>query len=322
MKRVAKPEGRYNIVIEEVDMPEMTATQVLVNTKVTLISRGSEIWRRYVQPGPIEHRMMGYSLTGTIEAVGNAVTKFAVGDRVAVVAPHAEYVVAEAAAPSLRPTVVHLPETVSFEAGTFWPLTTSSVLWVQECGASSDDTLAILGQGLVGSLCMQTAKSDTGARVIAVDALPLRCEFAKQLGADAVVNAKAEDPVAAVRNLTDGAGADIVMEAVGGRSGAKAFEQAQDMVKSGGLIHIIGLYEDEPLPLNSSKIMGRRLIGGYLDRGQRPAGSEHALQLLAEREVQAEKMITHRFPFIDAAEAFSLLYNRLGETLGVVLIWE
>ena len=158
--------------------------------------------------------------------------------------------------------------------------------------------------------------------MIAVDALPLRCELAASLGADHVVDASREDPVRAVKDLTGGAGVEIAVEAVGGRAGAAAFAQAQDMVKRKGLIQVIGLYEDEPLPLDSGKIQGRRIVGGYSDGGRRASGSDRALQLLAQNKIRAEAMISHRFPFQDAAEAFDLLYTRLGETMGVVLVWK
>lgn len=320
-KRVAKPEGTYNIVIEEVPIPEIAPTEVLIQTERTLISRGSEIWRRYVRPEAIEHRMMGYSLAGRIVEVGAQVEGFAPGDRVAAGAPHAEYVAVEVVDPRVRPSVVHLPEGVSMEVATFWPLMTSSVLWMWETGARAEDTMVIQGQGLVGSCCMQAAKAGANPRVIAVDALPLRCELAARLGADVVIDASAEDPVAAVQRLTDGTAADIVVEAVGGRAGVRAFAQAQDMVRRGGLIQVLGLYEEEPLPLNSAKIQGKRLVGGYLDAGKRPQGSERVLQLLEQGKVQAEEMITHRFPFVEAAQAFDLLYNRLGETMAVLLMW-
>ena len=135
------------------------------------------------------------------------------------------------------------------------------------------------------------------------------------------MDAAGEDPVEAVQRVTEGRGADIVVEAVGGRAGARALGQAQDMVKRGGLLQVIGLYEDEPLPLDSSKIQGRRLIGGYLDPGRRPKGSERALQLLAEQQIQMQKMITRRFHFTEGAAAFELLYNRLEETMAVLLVW-
>ena len=93
------------------------------------------------------------------------------------------------------------------------------------------------------------------------------------------------------------------------------------MVKRGGLIQVLGLYEDEPLPLDSGKIQGKRLVGGYLDGSRRPLGSDRALELMATGKIRAEEMVTHRFPFTEVTEAFDLLYNRLGETMGVVLVW-
>ena len=322
MKRVAKPEGEYNIVIEDVPIPEITPTQVLIRAECSLISRGSEIWRRYIRPEAIDHQSMGYSFVGDIAEVGARVDGFTMGDRVAAIAPHAEYVAVEVVDSRHQDPVVHLPDSVSSEAATFWPLSTSSVLWMREIDASEEDTVAILGQGLVGSICMQTLNAEVNPRVIAVDALPLRCDLAGRLGADHVVDASSENPVKAVKGLTGGAGAEIVVEAVGGRAGAGAFVQAQDMVKRKGLIQVIGLYEDEPLPLDSGKIQGRRIVGGYSDGGKRSQGSDRALQLLGQKKINAEAMITHRFPFQDAAEAFDLLYTRLGETMGVVLIWK
>ncbi|MDE2997923.1 MAG: zinc-binding dehydrogenase [Gemmatimonadota bacterium] len=322
MKRVAKPEGEYNIVIEDVPLPEISSTQVLIRAECSLISRGSEIWRRYIRSEAIDHQSMGYSFVGDVVEVGARVSGFSIGDRVAALAPHAEYVAVEIVDSRHVAPVVHLPDAVSSEAATFWPLSTSSVLWMREIEARKEDTVAILGQGLVGSICMQALNAEVNPSVIAVDALPLRCQLAASLGADHVVDASREDPVRAVNDLTGGAGVEVAVEAVGGRAGAAAFAQAQDMVKRGGLIQVIGLYEDEPLPLDSGKIQGRRIVGGYSDGGKRSSGSDRALQLLAQKKIRAEEMISHRFPYQEAAEAFDLLYTRLGETMGVVLVWK
>lgn len=81
------------------------------------------------------------------------------------------------------------------------------------------------------------------------------------------------------------------------------------------------MYEGEPLPLDSSKIQGKRLIGGYLDSTYRPQGSDTAIQLLMEDKIQTEAMVTHRFDCEDAAEAFDLLYSRLDEAMAVVMVW-
>ncbi|MDA0709842.1 MAG: zinc-binding dehydrogenase [bacterium] len=322
MKRVIKPEGVGRIEIEEVSVPEIRETEVLLRAERTLISRGSEIWRRYAREEAIDPRMMGYSFAGSIVQVGSQVEDFTMGERVAALAPHAEYVAIEVTHSQHKPSVVALPDTISAEVATFWPLATSSVLWMQETRARAEDTMVILGQGLVGSGCMQVARALLGCRVIAVDALNLRCEMARMLGADEVVHAGQCDPVEAVMALTDGRGADIVVEAVGGRQGAKAFLQAQDMVCKGGLLQVLGLYEDEPLPLDSSKIQGKRLLGGYLDATRRPQASDVAIQLLMDEKIGADRMISHRFFFEEARDAFDLLYTRLNEAMAVVLTWK
>lgn len=322
MKRVIKPEGVGRIEIEEISLPEILQSEVLLRAERTLISRGSEIWRRYAREEAIDPKMMGYSFAGSIVQVGAQVDDFSMGERVAALAPHAEFVAIEVTNSPHKPAVVALPDSVSSEAATFWPLATSSVLWMQETGATADDTMVILGQGLVGSGCMQVAKALLGCRVIVIDALQLRCDMAKALGADEVIHAGACDPIEAVKDLTGGKGASVVVEAVGGRQGAKAFVQAQDMVARGGLLQVLGLYEDEPLPLDSSKIQGKRLIGGYLDAKKRPEASDVAIQLLMDGKIGIDQMITHRFPFEDAADAFDLLYKRLDETMAVMLVWK
>ena len=319
MRRVAKPEGLHNIVLEEVETPRISPTEILVKTERTLISRGSEIGARYTREDAVDAAIMGYSQAGVVVELGAEVVGFSDGDRVASVRPHAEYVVVDVERHGHD--IIPLPDGVSAEAATFWPLTTSSVRWMQEAGIARGQTLVILGQGLVGSLCMQVARKLYEPRIIAVDALPRRCDLALALGADEVVDASAEDPVEAVRGLT-GDGADIVVEAVGGRGGARAFEQAQQMLKRGGLLHVLGLYENEPLPLYSNLIQGRRLLGGYIDLDARRASSLEAMSLLESGAIATERMISHRFPFTEAKAAFDLLYDRLGETMAVLLTWD
>ena len=77
-----------------------------------------------------------------------------------------------------------------------------------------------------------------------------------------------------------------------------------------------------PLPLMSSKIQRRKLLGGYYGQVV-PAGvALRAMQLLGSGAIQTEKMTTHRFPYTEAAAAFDLLYTRMNEALGVLLDWE
>ena len=91
MIRVIKAEGMGNIQLEEIPTPCPNNRQVLVRTAKTLISRGSELFRRYIMETAVDPSIMGYSLTGVVEQVGSEVTEYQIGQRVMVVAPHAPY---------------------------------------------------------------------------------------------------------------------------------------------------------------------------------------------------------------------------------------
>ena len=320
MLQVTKPEGFGNIQLEEVPMPTINARQIRVAADTTLISRGSELFRRYIMEEAVPPSIMGYSLTGVVEAVGAEVSDYQVGERVMVVAPHAQYVVAEPNATDGR--IVRLSGDVSFEAGTFLPLATSAVAWSDSSGIKEGDTVVVLGQGLVGSLMMQVLRGYNPARIITVDALPLRCELSTQLGADVSINADETDPVEEVRRLTEGKGADLVIDCVGGYAGVKSFEQAQDMTRQFGTIQLIALYQQAPLPLHSSKMMSKRLVAGILTEEPRAQIAARALQKIGSGEIRASEMITHRFRYTEAKAAFDLLWNSPGEALGVLIKWQ
>ena len=76
MIRVIKPEGFGNIQLEDAPIPEINSRQVLVRTERTLISRGSELFRRYISEEALPHSIMGYSLTGTVERIGADVSEY------------------------------------------------------------------------------------------------------------------------------------------------------------------------------------------------------------------------------------------------------
>ncbi len=324
VKRLAKPEGKYNLVLEEAPMPEPAPGEVRIKAVRSLISRGSEMGARYTREHAVSHEIMGYSMAGTIDKVGEGISHLAPGDRVVALAPHAQYTVRPATvdSPASQPRVVVLPDDVSWDRAPYFPLTSGSVTWVDVEQIGASDTVVILGQGLVGSLMLQVMKANGKGHVVAVDALDNRCALAEELGADRVIHAGQEDPVTAVRKLTNGAGAHLVVYAVGGPAGPKAFEQGLDMLGVDGTMHLIGLYEDQDLALPSSKIQRRRILGGYYGATIGQSSYRRAMSLLASGQVQAERMTTHRFAFTEAGEAFDLLWNRPGEALGVLLDWE
>ena len=322
MLRVAKPEGFGNVILEEVPLPAVGPRQVLVRNKVSLISRGSEILRRYMREEAIDPAIMGYSVAGVVEAVGDeAAVRFQAGDRVIAVSPHAQYVVQdidEMEGTRLWP----LPDALSFEEGAFVPLATGGVMWADIAGIRPGDTVVVLGQGLVGNLVMQAARQYLQERLIAIDMLANRCQLAAELGADVVINGAEEDPVEAVKRLTGGRGAEVVIDCVGGRGGLTSFQQAKDMTCVDGTIHLIGLYHGEPLALDAGKIQRRRLIGGYYRSESRAVMSRRTIERMLAGQIRVKPLISHRFPFQQAKEAYDLLYQHPEEAMGVLLIWE
>ncbi|MCE7985962.1 MAG: hypothetical protein DYG89_32700 [Caldilinea sp. CFX5] len=322
MLRVTKPEGFGNIVLEEVPVPDCGPRQVLVQNRVSLISRGSEVLRRYMHEEAIDPAIMGYSVGGVVTAVGSeAAARFQPGDRVVAVAPHAQYVLLDMDA--MEGTAVWpIPADLSFEQAAFLPLVTGGVTWAQIPGIRPGDTVVVLGQGLVGNLVMQAARQHLLARLIVVDTIAARCRLAESLGADLAINAATEDPVARVRELTAGQGVDLVFDCVGGKPGLTSFAQAQEMVRTGGTLHLIGLYHGAPLPLDAGKMQRKRLIGGYYHEEPRPVMLARAIELMQAGRIQVDPLISHRFPFTEAKAAYDLLYERLSEAMGVLLVWE
>ncbi len=322
MWRAAKGEGVGNVFLEQVPVPQPGPEEVLTRTRVSLISRGSELWRRYVMEGPVSPEAMGYSTTGVVEAAGDGVRGFAAGDRVVATAPHAEYSLRSLAADARTDRLHRLHPELSFEQGTFHPLASSGAGWAQALQITADDRVAVLGQGLVGNLVMQFAGRFRPAQLIAVDTLEIRCRIAREVGAPEVVHAGEEDPVEAVRRLTGGEGASIVVDCVGGPPGIASFEQAQKMLAPGGLIQVNAKYQNAPLPLDVDSFQGKRVLVSYPPSADRAAMASTAMAAMAAGEVQVQPLVTHRLPGKELKAGYDLLYEHPEQALGVLFHWE
>ncbi|MER6314708.1 zinc-dependent alcohol dehydrogenase family protein [Streptomyces sp. NPDC001581] len=175
------------------------------------------------------------------------------------------------------------------------------------------DTVVVVGAGPVGLAAIATARLYSPARVIAVDLEPSRLARARELGADAVVNA-AEEPEMLVGDLTDGLGADVVMEAVGM---PEAFEMCTRMVRPGGRVANIGVHgKPATLHLEDLWIKDVTITTGLVDTCSTPM----LLRMLAAGRLPTSPLITHRFELGRMEEAYEV-FSHAGETgaLKVVL---
>ncbi|WP_327360626.1 MULTISPECIES: alcohol dehydrogenase catalytic domain-containing protein [unclassified Streptomyces] len=175
------------------------------------------------------------------------------------------------------------------------------------------DTVVVVGAGPVGLAAIATARLYSPARVIAVDLAPSRLAKARELGADAVVNA-AEEPEMLVGDLTDGLGADVVMEAVGV---PESFEMCTRMVRPGGRVANIGVHgKPATLHLEDLWIKDVTITTGLVDTCSTPM----LLRMLTAGRLPTSSLITHRFELGRMEEAYEV-FSRAGETgaLKVVL---
>jgi L-iditol 2-dehydrogenase len=319
MKRLVKLEGVANVQMEEAGIPTPGPNEVLIKVNRSLISRGSELFRRYVMPEAIPPRMMGYSDGGDVVEVGAEVRGVVPGDRSNVSGPHAQYVVGEHGA---------IPDGIDYETATFIGLSTSATMWMRTTPIEPGNDVVVLGQGIVGNLYMQAVRERNPGRVITVDATELRCEISRRCGADVVINVSETDSVEAVMELTEGRGADVVVECVGGNAGVKSFEQAQRMMKKDGVLHLIALYQgarkpgDGLLPLDSGTFMNKMLVAGIRVHEPRSKYRADAAQMLVDGRINVGPMVTHRLPWQQTAEAYHLLFKKPDEALAVILEWD
>ncbi|MFG1612118.1 zinc-dependent alcohol dehydrogenase family protein [Nonomuraea wenchangensis] len=276
-----------------------------------------------VEPG----RILGHEAVGTVMATGDAVTTVKQGDRVLVscitacgrcrycrtgmygqclggggwILGHridgtqAEYV----RVPFADTSTHALPEAVSSEAALMLAdiLPTSYEVGVLNGRVRPGDTVVVVGAGPIGLAAITTARLFTPSHIVAVDLAASRLEAAKRLGADVVVGA-ADDPIAAVAELTHGLGADVAIEAVGVPD---TFELCTRLVRPGGHVANVGVH-GAPVTLHLQDLWIRNLTitTGLVDTYSTPA----LLDMVAAGRLDPTTFITHRFGLNDMEAAY------------------
>ncbi len=272
---------------------------------------------------------LGYSSAGTVVTTGS--DEFEVGDRVACAgagyAVHAEYV----AVP--KNLCVRIPDGVGFKEAAFTTVGAIAMHGVRNANVTVGENVAVIGLGLIGLLTVQILKA-AGCRVIGIDIDPEKLALARDLGADVASN---YDGLFERMRALSPFGADAVVITAATRSSAP-IEAAGRLVRSQGRVVVVGnvgmdvprdvFYEKEAEVVVSRSYGPGRYDRNYEERGidypiyvrwTEKRNMEAFLELVRQKKIDLDRLITHTFPLDEAPGAYDLINTGKERFIGVLL---
>ena len=316
-----------DIRIIEKDIPKINDDEVLMKVKASGIC-GSDViewYRRDKVP-----LVLGHEVTGVIVETGKNVKKYKSGDRICsahhVPCNTCKYCLSghQTVCETLRTTnfdpggfseylrlpeinvkngIYLLPDSVSFEEGTFTEPLACVVRGQRLAGVKPADTAIVFGSGLSGLLHISLLRATGASKIIAVDINEKRLEYAKKFGADYVFNANNFNPEI-IKDINEGFLSDIVILSTGADS---AILQGLKSVRRGGTVLFFGAANDgAKLPLSINEIFWRSEVALLSSYAGSILDHKTALELIRSGRINVKDMITNRFPIEDIVKGFEL----------------
>jgi L-iditol 2-dehydrogenase len=330
--RAAVYRGVNDVRMETVPVPKIGSAEMLVRvhscgvcgTDLKKISTGSH-------PAP---RIFGHETSGVVAAVGDGVRDYRPGDRVMVFhhipcgqcfycqnktfaqcstykkvgctagfepsgGGFAEYV--RVMDWIVEHGTVRIPEDVSFEQACFVEPVNTCMKGIQAVRLRQGETVLTIGQGPIGIILSVLAKR-AGATLITSDLYPERLRIGSSCGIDLTIDASRADVVTRVRELTEGRGADAVILAVGGTS---LIHTAMDAARPGGRILLFAQTQHGETVIDPAAICvdEKTLLGSYSASVDL---QEEAVRFVMNREMDLERLVSHRFPLSESPQALDL----------------
>jgi threonine dehydrogenase-like Zn-dependent dehydrogenase len=315
-------EAPDKVVVAEVPMPEMGPGDVLVKAVRSLISPGSELNRVRRLPGDPESKWpnhdLGYATSGVVVEVGKDVTAFQVGQRVATMQHHQEFVVSPAEGDPTRSPLA-LPDDIDWDRAPFTLWGKSCYNWTMKADIRLAETVCIMGLGLVGLLMTMWSKLRGPGRLIAVDLDQSRLELAARVGATHLVNAAECDPVAEVARITDGRMAQCTIHCAAGPH-VEAFETSQRLTAARGRVVLVGIHS-APLTILRHEFLHKDLLGAGTDYDMDSGLFRQGIELMQAGLLPVQEIVTHNVPYTMAPETYDMLNFRSHEAGAVLLRW-
>lgn len=292
---------------------------------------------RAVKDKLYEPKALGYSATGVVLEVGEAVTRFAAGDRVACGGASAHHAAVVCVPENL---VAPVPDELDAAHGAFATVGSIAMQGIRRAQPEFGELFVVMGLGLIGQLCVQFAKV-AGCRVLGFDTVQERVDMAKELGADAAYLLSDGDPIERVAAFTDGVGADAVIVAAATKSN-EPINTATLMCRERGKISIVGVvgmeFDRGAMYMKELDVYMARSYGpGRYDTNYEGRGLDYpisyvrwtenrnmaeVLRLVAEGRVQLAPLIQKTVPIDEAPEAYGALQSDDGpKPLAVLLAY-
>jgi threonine dehydrogenase-like Zn-dependent dehydrogenase len=334
---VMKKLGEVGIM--EKDRPECGPLDAILRPTKGLICT-SDVHTVHGAIGERENLTLGHEIVGVVDEVGELVTRFRKGDRVAVGAitpdwgsdaaqaghssqsgealggwkfanikdgTFAEYVHVNEADANLA----HIPEGVSDHAATYvCDMMSTGFMAAENARIPMGGTAVVFAQGPVGLMCTVGARLQGAGYVIGVESVPARQELARQFGADEIVDFSKEDPVERIMELTDGEGVDAAMEALGS---SEVIKQCVEVTKPGGVISNAGYHGEGEFIEIPREEWGVGMAEKDIVTGLCPGGHlriSRLLRLLETGRVDPTPMTTHTFAFDEIEAAFHMMETK------------
>ncbi|MGY3567389.1 NAD(P)H-quinone oxidoreductase [Sinomonas sp. RB5] len=320
---ITEPGGPEVLQVREVDAPEPGPGELLIDVVAAGVNRADVQQRRgFYPPPPGASEIPGLEVSGRIAGFGPDVTRpFAVGDRVVALLAGGGYA-EKVAVPAEQ--VVRIPEGVDLVTAAALPETAATVYsnLFMTAQLQPGEFLLIHGAtGGIGTMAVQMAKA-FGARVAATAGTEEKVSTARAfLGVDVAINYREQDFVQAVREATDGRGADVILDVVG----AKYLERNVEALAPYGRLVVIGLQGGAKAELNLGTLLSKRAAVIATSLRPRPveekgaimaAVKDHVWPLVADGRIKP--LVDKAFPLAQVAAAHE--YFDSGEHVGKILL--
>ncbi len=326
-------EGVVNVKEEEVSSEHLGPMEVVLRTEASLISAGTELSRLHNVLGNSSYPCKsGYASVGKVVVKGEAVTDFDVGDRVFFAGKHASVQRFQHGQDHQWGRLYPVPDGVRLEDAPFVCLAEIAMAAPCVTGVDLNDTVAVFGLGLVGNLAAQQYRL-LGGRVIGLDPVTKRCELAREVGIETVLDVPPERQVGSIMELTDGEGAYVAVDAAGHSAVIEACVKAAALF---GKVALLGTPRAEYTADMTPVLMqihekGLEVRGAHQWRFPAmeirevkktvPWGFRTMFDLMMAGKLRVEPLRSHFVEPGRAPEVYEGLLNRRDEYWGVVFDW-